>query len=88
MKDETLKVVRIGNSRGVRLPLPLLERYRIKTKVIVERRADGILLKPARDDRLSWEDTAKAMAADHAAQATEFADFDAASGDGLGSLDR
>ncbi len=88
MIDETLKVVRIGNSRGVRLPLLLLERYRIKTKVIVERRADGILLKPARDDRLSWEDTAKAMAGEQAAQSAEFSDFDATNGDGLGSLDR
>lgn len=88
MKDETLKVVRIGNSRGVRLPVPLLERYRIKTKVVAERRPDGILLKPARDDRLSWEDTARAMADDRAKQGDEFADFEVTAGDGLGTLER
>lgn len=88
MKSETLKVVRIGNSRGVRLPVPLLERYRIKTKVIAEQRPEGILLKPARDDRLSWEDTARAMAAERAKKGDAFADFEAAMADGLGTLDR
>lgn len=88
MKGETLKVVRIGNSRGVRLPVPLLERYRIKTQVVVEQRPDGILLRPAKDDRLSWDDTAKAMAADRARQGDEFHEFEAVAQDGLGTLDR
>lgn len=88
MKGETLKVVRIGNSRGVRLPVPLLARYRIKTRVVAEQRPEGILLRPAKDDRLSWEDTARAMAADRAEQGDEFADFESAAEDGLGTLDR
>lgn len=88
LKTDTLKVVPIGNSRGVRLPVPLLERYRIKTKVIVEQRSDGILLKPAKDDRLSWADTARAMQSEVARQGDEFADFDAATGDGLETLER
>ena len=59
-----LKVARIGNSRGVRIPAPTLERYRIGDRVIMEEREDGILLRPTRvvGSKLSWEDTARAMA--------------------------
>ena len=64
MKTDTLKVVRIGNSRGVRLPAPLLARYHIKNQVTAEQRPEGILLKSVKDDRFSWEETAKAMAAE------------------------
>ena len=86
MKTATLKVVRIGNSRGVRLPAPLLAHYRIKNKVSVEERPEGILLKSVKDDRLSWEETARAMAAEHSG---EFAALEkTAAADGLATLDR
>ncbi len=59
-----LKVARIGNSRGVRIPAPTLERFRIGDSVVMEERADGILLRPIRaaGSKLSWDDTARAMA--------------------------
>ena len=59
-----LKVARIGNSRGVRIPAPTLARFRIGDSVVMEERADGILLRPRRaaGPKLSWEDTARAMA--------------------------
>ncbi len=89
MKTPTLKVVPIGNSRGVRLPAPMLARYRIKNRMSVEERPEGILLRPLRDDRLSWEETAKAMAAARTTEGNEFADLEnAAVADGLDSLDR
>ena len=64
MKSIHLKVARIGNSRGVRIPAPTLERYRIGDSVVMEERAEGILLRPRRaaGPKLSWEDTARAMA--------------------------
>lgn len=60
-----LKVARIGNSRGVRLPAASLRRYRIGETVLMEERSDGILLRPAGDavEKLSWEETAREMAA-------------------------
>ncbi len=60
-----LKVARIGNSRGVRIPAETLERYRIHDSVVMEERSDGILLRPvgATTPKLSWEDTAREMAA-------------------------
>ena len=59
-----LKVARIGNSRGVRIPALTLERYRIGDSVVMEERAEGILLRPRRSagPKLSWDDTARAMA--------------------------
>ncbi len=64
MEITHLKVARIGNSRGVRIPATTLERYRIGDSVIMEERAEGILLRPIRavGTKLSWEDTARAMA--------------------------
>ncbi len=64
MKPIELKVARIGNSRGVRLPAGTLERYRIGTTVLMEERSDGILLRPRRaaTPKLSWEETAREMA--------------------------
>ncbi len=66
MNHVELKVARIGNSRGVRLPAATLERYQISDAVIMEERPEGILLRapgPA-SPKLSWEDTAAAMAAE------------------------
>ncbi len=81
MKPVELKVARIGNSRGVRLPAATLERYHIGDSVVMEERAEGILLRPQGHARpkLSWEDTARAMAA----ESEDWAEWDATSADGL-----
>lgn len=65
MKPVELRVTRIGNSRGVRIPAATLERYQVGDSLIMEERSDGILLRPAGTvaPRLSWEETARAMAA-------------------------
>jgi len=81
MKRVELKVARIGNSRGARIPAPTLERYRIGPTVMMEERSDGILLRPQGppSSKLSWEDTAREMA-----DASEnWADWETASSDGL-----
>lgn len=88
MSIETLKVVRIGNSRGVRIPARLLAQYRIRDTVEVECTAAGIVLRPKRDGRLSWDETFRALREEQDRKGNEFADLDAAAGDGLASLDR
>ena len=88
MQSQTLKVVRIGNSRGVRLPAPMLSHYRIGHAVIAERTADGILLRPKQDGRLSWDDTFRATGAEQRKKGDEFSDFDTTTGDGVAALDR
>ena len=64
MKAITLKVARIGNSRGVRLPAKTLAKYAIGGAVTMEERADGIFLRPSgpATAKLSWTATAQAMA--------------------------
>jgi len=65
MKTQELKVARIGNSRGVRLPASSLKRYSVGSVMIMEERTEGILLRPLGPtvEKLSWEDTAREMAA-------------------------
>ena len=76
-----LKVARIGNSRGVRLPAASLLRYRIGETVLMEERSEGILLRPAGPavEKLSWEDTAREMAS----SGEGWAAWDSAFADGL-----
>jgi mRNA interferase MazF len=84
MKSAELKIARIGNSRGVRLPADVLKRYRMDSVVFMEETAEGIVLRPSRTfiKKLSWEETATEMAA---AQ-EDWEDWEAMSGDGLESL--
>ncbi len=79
-----LKVARIGNSRGVRIPAPTLDRYGIGDAVIMEERSDGILLRPAgvATSLLSWDETSRAMAD---AQ-EDWTDLDASDADGLDAV--
>jgi antitoxin component of MazEF toxin-antitoxin module len=84
MKSVELKVARIGNSRGVRLPAKTLERYRIGDSVVMEERSEGILLRPRRSasPKLSWEDTALAMCA----EPEDWRDWDTTLADGLDEI--
>jgi antitoxin component of MazEF toxin-antitoxin module len=84
MATVKLKVARIGNSRGVRLPAASLRRYRIGETVLMEERSEGILLRPTGPvvQKLSWEDTAREMAASH----EDWRAWDAAAADGLDDL--
>jgi antitoxin component of MazEF toxin-antitoxin module len=84
MKPVELKVARIGNSRGVRLPAATLERYHIGDRLVMEERVEGILLRPHGhvDPKLSWEDTAREMAE----RAEEWSEWDVVAADGLEDL--
>lgn len=85
MKPVHLKVARIGNSRGVRIPATTLERYHIGASVVMEELSDGILLRPVghADAKLSWEETANSMAA----APDDWTEWDATLGDGIEELD-
>jgi antitoxin MazE len=77
-----LKLSRIGNSRGIRLPASLLKRYQIEDVVLVEEGTDSITLRPKRTRKLSWVETAREMAREN----EDWKDFDAASADGIDAL--
>ena len=57
-----LKIVPIGNSKGVRLPKEILERYAIGESIVLEAREEGLVFRNEKDKRLSWADTYKDMA--------------------------
>lgn len=84
MPTMKLKVARIGNSRGVRLPAASLRRYRIGESVVMEERSEGILLRPTGSavEKLSWEETAREMAA----SGEDWSEWDATAADGLRDL--
>jgi antitoxin component of MazEF toxin-antitoxin module len=63
MKTMELKLSRMGNSRGVRLPAGLISRYGFGGGMAAEVREEGLLLKPSRPGKLSWAETAREMAA-------------------------
>jgi antitoxin component of MazEF toxin-antitoxin module len=84
MATMKLKVARIGNSRGIRLPASSLRRYRIGETVLMEERSEGILLRPTGPtvEKLSWEDTAREMAASR----EDWSAWEATATDGMDEL--
>jgi antitoxin component of MazEF toxin-antitoxin module len=84
MQPIELKVARIGNSRGVRIPAATLERYQIGASIVMEERSEGILLRPhgPASPLLSWEDTAREMAA----AAEDWSAWESLAGDGLNEI--
>ena len=79
-------VIRIGNSRGLRLPYQLLELYRLKEgdELELEERPEGIMLRPQKqlDNKLSWEDAYRQMSTEAAEQA-EWSEWDSLSSEAL-----
>lgn len=59
--DGSLKtrIVRIGNSRGVRIPKPLLEEAGLEDEVHLTLGPDGILISPAGAPRTGWAEAAE-----------------------------
>lgn len=70
MKTLETKLTRIGNSRGIRLPAALIRKHQLDNGVLLEDGEKEIVLRPKKASKsLSWEETAKAMAADKEDQA-------------------
>lgn len=53
------RIVRIGNSRGVRIPKPLLEEAGLEDAVMLTLGPDGILLSPVGVPRSDWAEAAR-----------------------------
>jgi antitoxin MazE len=58
------KLVRIGNSRGIRLPKPLIEEAGLLDEVELEVRKGAIVISPANGVRSGWEEAAEAIHGD------------------------
>lgn len=71
------KLAQIGNSQGLRLPKALILKYHLASGVVIEEGKEGILIKPVKDDKLSWSETYSQMKA----EAEDWSDWDLLSGD-------
>ena len=74
-----VKLVPIGNSKGVRIPKSLLQKYGLNNSLLLEETDRGLLLLKKEDIKFSWEDTYKAMANEK----ENWDDFDTTLLDGL-----
>lgn len=57
-----VSVIKIGNSKGIRLSKTLLERYNIQDTVDLIPDKDHIIIKPVAKPRKGWEKAFKKMA--------------------------
>lgn len=78
-RTREVKVIAIGNSRGIRLPKELLDKYGWGDRLVLEEFDEGIALRGKEAHRLSWEETYRAMAA----ESEDWSDFDVAVADGV-----
>ena len=66
MKNQTrtrdVKLVPIGNSKGIRIPKALIQKYGLADSLLIEETESGLLLRKKEEKTLSWEDTYKSMA--------------------------
>ncbi len=73
------KLVSIGNSKGIRIPKYIIQKYGFAGDLLIEETATGLLVRPKHDEKMSWADTYKAMAEED----ENWDDFDAVLLDGL-----
>lgn len=58
----TTRIVRIGNSRGIRIPKVILDQTALGDEVQLEVLQNQIVIRPARQSRQDWEEQFRAMA--------------------------
>ena len=75
-----VKLIPIGNSKGIRLPKTLLDKYGWSDRLTLEELEESVVLRGKETQNLSWEETYRAMAE----ESEDWSDFDVAIADGLG----
>ena len=56
------RVVKIGNSQGIRIPKPILEQTGIMEDVEIEVKKNQIIIRPISNPRFGWDFAFKTMA--------------------------
>jgi len=79
MRTHDIKLVSIGNSKGIRIPKTIIQKYGFKSTLLLEETERGILLRQKDEKKLSWTDTYKTMADEN----ENWDDFDVTLLDGL-----
>ena len=74
-----IKLVDIGNSRGIRLPKDLLRKYGWSHSLVLEETESGVILHGKEEKKLSWTETCRSMAA----ESEDWSDLETTVSDGL-----
>ena len=56
------KIIKIGNSRGIRIPKTLMKEVQLQDEVLLEASRGTIVIKPARTARQQWDEAFREMA--------------------------
>ena len=56
------RIVKIGNSQGIRIPKPLLEQLKINEDVDIEVENNQIIIRPVSNPRIGWDGAFRKMA--------------------------
>ncbi len=74
-----VKLIPIGNSKGIRLPKELLDKYGWSDRLTLEELEESVVLRSKETHNLSWEETYRDMAA----ESEDWSDFAIAMADGV-----
>ena len=74
-------LVKIGNSRGVRLPKGVIEQVGLKRDLDIEIADGAVIIRPAKTIRAGWSEAARSC---HSNRDDALAEWDAATGDFAG----
>ena len=61
MKTKT-RIVRIGNSQGIRIPKPLLEQTSLQQEVVISAEGGCLVIRPTKRPRADWASAFREMA--------------------------
>ena len=54
-----VQIISIGNSKGIRLPKVILEKYNLEDKLELEMKDNCIVLRPVKTPRIGWAEAFK-----------------------------
>jgi antitoxin MazE len=76
---QSVRLISIGNSKGIRLPKAILQKYGFGDSLLLEETEQGLLLRNQENPKLSWEETYQAIASEQ----EDWTDFEPALLDGI-----
>ena len=79
MAKWNVKLIGIGNARGIRLPCALLDKYGWGDSLVLEETEQGVFISGTTSKKLSWKETFRVMAASN----EDWSDFDVTNADGI-----
>jgi len=72
---QSTKLIKIGNSQGIRLPKAMINHYGFGEKIELSEVAGGILITNPEQGKLSWQETYQAMQEDSPLEQEEWKDW-------------